>query len=328
MTQFVPFSSPCDVVDETLYDNFSYPKYRTVDIVGIKNRPVGSIKFKNSKGQIINLARSIGTDKENVRLLRDSFLNQGWDISKTPPIVEESNFSLYDGFSRHEALLERDQETAPYLVVRRKKAYSAEDVIDEIGLGANNHSQSKKATISDFKKRFIAYVIRQKENGRDVTTNDGIQWFAAIPNSFSEKQIEDTIENAFKELLASKSMEAFTKGEAEEKGAELLGISKKKVFAYCKRGEGQNHYKKRMIGDILDYFDKHGDVPSVVGFLARTEAEDADEKRQAIYEEVEQINRMMAGLGALYKRDPGYNFIDLKGYLPQVIDKESKLIKK
>ena len=327
MSTFVPFSSPCDVVDIAPYKKLKL-EYRTVDVVGVKNLKVSSIQFKNDKGQVINLARSTGTDKENVRLLRDSFLNQGWDISKTPPIVEESNFSLYDGFSRHEALLNRDQETAPYLVVRRKKAYSAEDVIDEIGLGANNHSQSKKATISDFKKRFIAYVIRQKENGRDVTTNDGIQWFAAIPNSFSEKQIEDTIENAFKELLASKTMDAFTKGEAEEKGAELLGISKKKVFAYCKRGEGQNHYKKRMIGDILDYFDKHGDVPSVVGFLARTEAEDADEKRQAIYEEVEQINRMMAGLGALYKRDPGYNFIDLKGYLPQVIDKESKLIKK
>ena len=28
------------------------------------------------------------------------------------------------------------------------------------------------------------------------------------------------------------------------------------------------------------------------------------------------------------KRDPNYNFIDLKGYLPQVIDKESKLSKK
>ena len=327
MSTFVPFSSPCDVIDIAAYKTLKL-EYRTVDVVGVKNLKVSSIQFKNDKGQVINLARSIGTDKENVRLLRDSFLNQGWDTSKIPPIVEESNFSLYDGFSRHEALLERDQETAPYLVVRRKKAYSAEDVIDEIGLGANNHSQSKKATISDFKKRFTAYVIRQKENGRDVTTNDGIQWFAAIPNSFSEKQIEDTIENAFKELLASKSMEAFTKGEAEEKGAELLGISKKKVFAYCKRGEGQNHYKKRMIGDILDYFDKHGDVPSVVGFLARTEAEDADEKRQDIYEEVEKINRMMAGLGSLYKRDPNYNFIDLKGYLPQVIDKESKLIKK
>ena len=327
MSTFVPFSSPCDVIDIAPYKRLKL-EYRTVDVVGVKNLKVSSIQFKNDKGQVINLARSIGTDKENVRLLRDSFLNQGWDTSKIPPIVEESNFSLYDGFSRHEALLERDQETAPYLVVRRKKAYSAEDVIDEIGLGANNHSQSKKATISDFKKRFTAYVIRQKENGRDVTTNDGIQWFAAIPNSFSEKQIEDTIENAFKELLASKSMEAFTKGEAEEKGAELLGISKKKVFAYCKRGEGQNHYKKRMIGDILDYFDKHGDVPSVVGFLARTEAEDADEKRQDIYEEVEKINRMMAGLGSLYKRDPNYNFIDLKGYLPQVIDKESKLIKK
>ena len=325
MSTFVPFSSPCDVIDIAPYRKLKL-EYRTVDVVGVKNLKVSSIQFKNDKGQVINLARSIGTDKENVRLIKDSFLNQGWDISKVPPIVEESDLSLYDGFSRHEAFLDKDQETAPYLVVRRKKAYSVEDVIDEIGLGANNHSQSKKATILDFKKRFAAYVIRQQDKGRDVTTNDGIQWFAAIPNSFSEKQIEQAIEDVFSVESARKTMEAFTKNQAEEKAANLLGLKKDKVFAYCKRGQGQNHYYKRMIGDVLDYYDEHGDVPSVVGFLARTDASDAEEKRKELKKDAERINGMMRALSYRYKSDPRFEFINLKGYLPQIIDEESELI--
>ena len=100
MTQFVPFKSPCDVVDLSVYDNLKLPQYRTVDIVGIQNLPVQDIKFKNKQGQIINLARSTGTDKENVNALLESMVNQGWDITKVPPIVEETDYTLYDGSIR------------------------------------------------------------------------------------------------------------------------------------------------------------------------------------------------------------------------------------
>ena len=62
MTQFVQFNSPCDVVDLSVYKNFKFPQFRTVEIIGIKNLAVDSIRFKNSSGQIINLARSVGTD--------------------------------------------------------------------------------------------------------------------------------------------------------------------------------------------------------------------------------------------------------------------------
>ena len=97
---FVNFSSPCDVVDTNRYNELVksiLPKYRTVRIIEIRNLRVGSIKFKNKNGQIINKARSLGTDKENVRLLLDSLMNQGWDMSKIPPIVELNDLSLYDG---------------------------------------------------------------------------------------------------------------------------------------------------------------------------------------------------------------------------------------
>ena len=327
MTQFVSFSSPCDVIDLSVYDNLKLPQYRTVDVIGIRNREVSNIEFKNNKGQIINLARSTGTDKENVKALLDSIVNEGWDITKIPPIVEEKNNTLYDGFSRHEALLNKDHQEAPYLVVKRKDGFSVDDVIDEIGLGANNHSQSRKATIADFKKRFAAFVLRQKENGKEVTTNDGLEWFAAIPNSFSDEKISNAIDDVFSAAKARQNMEAFTKRQAEEKGAELLNLSRSQVFAINKgKSNGSSTYFKRILFEILDYFDDKGDVPSIVGFLSKIEAENSEEKRKELEDEVEKYNRVMARVGDLYKRNPNYNFIKLEGFIPQVINEETDLI--
>ena len=330
MQQFVPFKSPCDVIDLSVYDKLRLrlPQYRTVEVIGIQNLLVQDINFKNKQGQIINLARSTGTDKENVRGLLDSIVNEGWDITKIPPIVEEKDNTLYDGFSRHESLLNKDHQEAPYLVVKRKEGFTVDDVIDEIGLGANNHSQSRKATIADFKKRFAAFVIRQNENGKEVTTNDGLEWFAAIPNAFSDSQVEKTIEDVFGEGRASKNMEAFTKKQAEETGAALLNLNKSKVFAINKGRKSQSStYFKRVLFDILDYFDEHGDVPSVVGFLSKVEAEDSEAKRKELKKDVEKYNRIMARVADLYRREATTNFIKLEGFLPQIIDEETNLVK-
>tara|TARA_R100001443_G_C3334680_1_gene173111 strand:+ start:128 stop:1117 length:990 start_codon:yes stop_codon:yes gene_type:complete len=327
MTQFVQFNSPCDVVDLSVYKNFKFPQFRTVEIIGIKNLAVDSIRFKNSSGQIINLARSVGTDKENVKALKDSFLSEGWNTTKVPPIVEEDDYTLYDGFSRHEALLSKDHQESPYLVVRRKSKFTADDVIDEIGLGANNHSPSRRATLADFKKRFRAFIIRQKESGKEVTTNDGIQWFASIPNAFSDEKILTTIEDAFSEEKASQNMEAFTKRSAQQRGADLLNLDRSKVFAIHKNGNGRSRtYLQRVVVDIIEYYEEHGDVPSVVGFLSGVEAEKSQAKRKELEKDVETINRAMASLASCYKREADYDFIKLVGHIPQVIDEETDLI--
>ena len=330
---FVNFSSPCDVVDTVKYNKLVkniLPKFRTVRIIEIRNIKVDSIKFKNKTGQIINKARSLGTDKENVRLLLESFGNQGWDITKIPPIVELSDLSLYDGFSRHEALLNKNHEEAPYLVVEKLSGYTTDEVIDEIGLGANNHSQSKKATIADFKHRFAAFVFSQEKLGNEVTTNDGIKWFESIPNSFGDKQIEKAIEDVFKINKATKTMESFTKKEAEKRASDYLGVKKEKIFAYCKREEGGSHYLKRMIGDVLDYYcdedNKNLDGPTVVGFLAKTSAEDADDQRKELINDCTRVNEMMRTIASKYVTDKEFEFINLKGFLPQIIDEETGFI--
>ena len=331
---FVNFSSPCDVVDTNRYNELVksvLPKYRTVRIIEIRNLRVDSIKFKNKSGQIINKARSLGTDKENVRLLLDSLVNQGWDMTKIPPIVELNDLTLYDGFSRHEALLKKKHEEAPYLVVERIDGFILDEVIDEIGLGANNHSQSRKATIIDFKKRFAAFVSRQKELGIEVTTKDGLKWFAGIEHSFSDEQIENAIADTFNVSKAEDTMEAFTKREAEKKASEFLGLKKEKIFAYCKRKKsGESHYLKRMIGDVLDYYcDKNNKTfegPTVVGFLAKTPAEDADAQRQELINDCMRVNEMMRTIATKYVSDKEFEFINLKGFLPQIIDEETDFL--
>lgn len=326
---FVNFSSPCDVVDTNRYYKMvknTLPIFRTVRIIDIRNIKVDSIKFKNKTGQIINKARSLGTDKENVRLLLESLVNQGWDITKIPPIVELNDLSLYDGFSRHEALLNKNHDEAPYLVVEKLSGYTTDEVIDEIGLGANNHSQSKKATITDFKHRFAAFVFSQEKLGNEITTNDGIKWFEGIPHSFNDKQIEKAIEDVFKINKATKTMESFTKKQAEKRASEFLGVKKERIFAYCKREEGGSHYLKRMIGDVLDYYFEHGTGPTVVGFLAKTSAEDSDDQRKELTNDCARINEMMRAIATKYITDKEFEFINLKGFLPQIIDEETDFI--
>ena len=307
------------------------PQYNTIEVVGVQVLKTDSIKIHNALGQVINMARGIGTDKENARLIQESIESFGWDCRHVPPIVEESDLSLYDGFSRQESLLTLGEEDAPYLVVRRKSNYSVEDVIDEVGLGANNHSQSKKHTIVDFKKRFAAFVSRQKELGIEVTTKDGLKWFAGIDNSFGDEQIENAIADTFNASKAEDTMEAFTKREAEKKASEFLGVKKEKIFAYCKRKKsGESHYLKRMIGDVLDYYcdedNKNLEGPTVVGFLAKTPAEDAEEQRKALINDCTKVNEMMRTIATKYVSDKEFEFINLKGFLPQIIDEETDFI--
>ena len=325
---FEKFDPPCGVVDITSFDNLKIPLYRTVNVVGIKELDVNSINFKNSQGQIINLARSTGTDKDNVSNLQESLVNEGWDTTKIPPIVENLEFVLYDGFSRHEGLLNLQQQKAPYLVVERKDGFTVDDVIDEIGLGANNHSQSKRATITDFKNRFHSFVIRQNQDGKEVKLDDGRKWFNSIPNPFSDAKIDKAIEDVFDKERARKNMESFTKKIAEERAASLLNIGKSDVVAVVKNKQyGSTTYVKRAVTDILYYFDEHGKVPSVVGYLDKIEAEDSEKKRKDLEKEFKRINKCMAGLLAAYKQDPNFEFIKFEGHLPQIIDEEENLIK-
>lgn len=323
---FMPFNPLlCDELDLAWYDGFNLPQFRTVEVIDIQILETKSILFKNRIGQIINLARSTGTDKDNVRGLINSFTTQGWDVSKLPPIVEESDLSLYDGFSRQEALLQINQKYGFYLVVRKKSRFSKEAVIDEIGLGANNHSQHKKATMDDFKKRLAAFIARSK---KEVTTDDARAWFDGINHSFDENKINNAIYDTFQKIAAADTMESFGKPEAEKAAALLLGKRNTNgIIAIGKKGVKRGSYLKRCITDAIFYYADTGKVPEFVSFLKDVPAEQAESKRKELEQELKAINKALVGLFYRYKQDPDFEFINFKGHLPQVIGKESEMIK-
>lgn len=323
---FMPFNPLlCDELDLAWYDGFNLPQFRTVEVIDIQILETKSILFKNRIGQIINLARSTGTDKDNVRGLINSFTTQGWDVSKLPPIVEESDLSLYDGFSRQEALLQINQKYGFYLVVRKKSRFSKEAVIDEIGLGANNHSQHKKATMDDFKKRLAAFIARSK---KEVTTDDARAWFDGINHSFDENKINNAIYDTFQKIAAADTMESFGKPDAEKAAALLLGKRNTNgIIAIGKKGVKRGSYLKRCITDAIFYYADTGKVPEFVSFLKDVPAEQAESKRKELEQELKAINKALVGLFYRYKQDPDFEFINFKGHLPQVIGKESEMIK-
>ena len=317
---------------QKLIDDFfivDVPPYNTVDIVGIRVLRTDSIVVQNAIGQVVNLARGIGTDKENVRLLQDSMTTLGWDTRQVPPIVEESDLTLYDGYSRHEALLTLGQDHAFYLVVRRKPEYPVVETIDEIGLGANNHPQCKKHSSVDFKKRFAAYVIRRESEGLTTTLNDGLNWFDSIPNSFSDDVKANAIEDVFQTKRARETVESFTKKQAEKKAQQLLK-TKETVFAFGKRPskDGRSHYRKRMIADVIEEFVDTGEIPKLVGFTDKYSAEEMDTAREELLKEIDELNKMFHQFIGMNKATKGnVDLFRFEGFIPQIIDEETELVK-
>ena len=122
-------------------------------------------------------------------------------------------------------------------------------------------------------------------------------------------------------------MEAFTKKQAQEKGAELLNKSKKSVVAINKtKSGGSSTYMSRAILEILEYYDEYGENPSVIAFLQNVPAEEAESFRKQLREEAERVNRLFARVADNYRREKKYDFIKLEGFIPQIIDEETDLV--
>ena len=122
---------------------------------------------------------------------------------------------------------------------------------------------------------------------------------------FNDKKVDAAIDDVFTAEKARRNMESFTKKIAEERAAALLNVNKSDVVAVVKNKQyGSSTYIKRAVTDILYYYDKYGEVPSVVGYLDKVEAEDSEKKRKDLETEFKRINKAMAGLLSEYKKDP------------------------
>ena len=86
-----------------------------------------------------------------------------------------------------------------------------QDLIDEIGLGANNHISSKKSDRSDFVLTGVNWVTRQ---GGDKSKKEIKEWVNSIPHSFSNDQVNGIVESIKTKSFIDTSVATFTEASA------------------------------------------------------------------------------------------------------------------
>ena len=112
-----------------------------------------------------NRARAEGTDTVHADALFNE-LEKGIRYDQLPPIVIKTGevYQLVDGFTRVRALKRRRQEKWVFDVYELNEGFKLRDLLDEIGLGANNHIPSLPSTKASFINTGIQWVDDQEEN--------------------------------------------------------------------------------------------------------------------------------------------------------------------
>ena len=343
ISEYRAFNFPCEVPEVSWWKNTKIPDFRTVKSLGYRVLPVSDVLYTNSTGQVNNTARSIGTDNVNYAALKNSFENQGINPNFLPPIVllaplkeKEAPMDiepsyraklLLDGFTRHSILVDKCQEKFVYLVVELKEGFSVHDAQDEIGLGLNNHPQSKRHTLVDFKKRLKRWINSHSDD-KEVTSKDCIEWFNRIPNSFSDKEIVETVDKVLNEKLAAETTESFTNTTAKKRGAKLLNTNRV-VYAFDNKTGAS---LETCLGQVIKHYKENLEVPEVVGFTKKVSAEDLESVRGKMQHDVDDLNQGLRLLArnflAADRRGEGdsYEFVKLKGFLPQIVNIEEDIV--
>ena len=82
-------------------------------------------------------------------------------------------------------------------------------------------------------------------------------------------------------------MESYNKAEAERKSSKILNINKNAILAL---NSSSSTYIDRGIVEALSYFDETGSVPTVVAFLNKIEAEDAEAERKKVSKRIKSLS--------------------------------------
>ena len=83
-----------------------------------------------------------------------------------------------------------------------------------------------------------------------------------------------------------------------------------------------------MIADVIEEFSETGKLPKLVGFTDKYSAEEMDTAREELLKEIDEINKMFMQFIGAYKATNGtFNLFQFEGFIPQVIDEETDLVK-
>jgi len=308
-------------LDLSWFDDFQLPKFRTASVVGFEIRDCDSITYTNDKGQVINIARSTGTDYANRDRIMTSIEANGMQVDVLPPVILRDGTSV-DGFTRGAALKQLKMDQWIYLVVDLKKGYDIEDLKDELGLGCNNHSPSKPAAAEDFQVRLRQWIDRQEET---PTVQECVEWWNSIPHSFSQKTVMNRCENTLNGVHASATMESYDVEKARNKAASILKgklTGKEKILPINYNGKANDTYLKRSFVQTIEAVSE-GKNPIHIGIVNNVPASDAEEARKILRRDVARMNKIFRSAVERYNMDPEFELFNLEGFVPQIIDEEN-----
>jgi len=323
MTNFrkLPTASSCPDVD--WFKDLPLPTGRTFVCTGREKIKLDQIERTNAEGQIVNIARELGTNKENVQDLANNIKINGVLLDAQPPFVG-TNYQLFDGYTRTEGILGMGLEYWVYNVVKPGEGYTWSDVWDEIGLGANNHPPSKSSTRGDFTKALARWVTIQEQ---EPTQGQCVDWINNIPHSFSQEIVSNIAQTVLKTERARQSMESVDPKDVIARVSNE-GNFTNRVEVIPINISGSDTYVKRAFFQALKAVSNpKKDMIRGVGYLKGVPAERAEETRKAGMKLLDEYNEMFeAAFQVRMKKGSAFKLLDIKYMMPQVIDVETSLI--
>lgn len=300
------------------FESLPLPEGRTYVCLGRQAIDLDDITRTNDSGQTTNIARSKGTDKEHSQELAGAMKTKGVLIDAQPPFITSTN-RLLDGYTRFEAIMSLGMESWVFNVVEPKEGFTEQDVWDEIGLGANDHPPSKRATRSDFTVRLKAHL--QTMDISEVTEGYCIDWINRIPHSFSKVIVSNIASKCLTAVRSAETMETLSP-------KDVVKISKKQI-----EGEivpinisGNIDYFRRAAMESMKQLAK-GKDPVLVGYVNNTEADELESVRNDAKQQVDRIN---ADFEALFQRrlkeGEKFKLVSLDYHAPQVVGVETDLV--
>lgn len=326
LIMFYKVDRPCGMPDPQWWeDNCKAKSFRSVNVIGFKVRPIDELKNENEAGQKLNPARSQGIDWQNVNALQLSFVNQGFDTTKMPPIIL-SDGRVIDGNTRVEALRNIEQNFVCVYEVEIKDGFSIDDVYDEIGLGMNNHLASKPMQKTDCEKRLALFFERLGEENIEK----GIQWFTTFEHPFTKDDVRAMVDKVIAKKRFADTMSPFNAKTAKkwlsdngkESDVVMLNASKTKTSSET--------YLLRAFGEVLMHFNETSEIKPITGFLSGYEAESANEARKTTQKQIKilnkAINNLLVKAKEAHSQGEDFELLKLENWLPQVTGKENDLV--
>ena len=317
----------CDVPDLSRLPNrearrkFRTGTYSTTIIEEIDRINTGGGTEKNK-------ARAKGTDTVHVDALYGE-LERGIRYEQLPAIVIKTGededgkpiYTLVDGYTRMRALQRRRQEKWAFDVYELNDGFEIEDLLDEIGLGANNHISQKKSVLDDFVGKGIDWVKRQKKNDK-ISKVQIKEWVNNIPHSFSDNSVNTIVNRIFERAFPDTSVATFTEAGASSY-LEPLGYSSKgrsnddgflgRTFA----ASANATHGPRNFCHVLKDFKEHGKKTRINLFAPNgTAAKDVERVIKAQKNEFLELAAAIQDMAVLIQGDKRFGIKGDKNWMP------------